>query len=98
MSPTWILLVAALAGPVGRESSTAAASANSVTIETGVQVTTIDKVQVPASVAGVLSNLTIREGQVVKEGEEVGHVDDKAAKIAGQKASIELRIARAESE
>lgn len=93
MPATWILLAAALAGPPARDTAT-----HSVTIETGVQVTTIDKVQVPAGVAGVLSSLTIHEGQTVKEGEEVGHVDDKAAKIAGQKAAIELRIARAQSE
>jgi RND family efflux transporter MFP subunit len=42
--------------------------------------------------------MTVREGQVVKEGEQLGHVDDKAVQIAGQKAAIELRIARAQSE
>lgn len=79
-------LALALAVPSG-------ASADSLSAD-GALVTLIEEVEVPARAAGVLSALEIREGDLVKQSDVLGRVDDEAAKLAAQKAKVETQVAQ----
>jgi RND family efflux transporter MFP subunit len=54
----------------------------------------IEQVDVPAREAGVLEQLAVREGQMVKAGDPLAQIDDAAAKFAKHKAELELDGAR----
>lgn len=58
----------------------------------------IEQVDVPAREAGVLEQLSVREGQMVKAGDPLAQIDDAAAKFAKHKAELELDGARQLSE
>jgi RND family efflux transporter MFP subunit len=58
----------------------------------------IEQVDVPAREAGVLEQLSVREGQMVKVGDPLAQIDDAAAKFAKHKAELELDGARQLSE
>ena len=58
----------------------------------------LDEVEVPAREAGVLENVTVREGQMVEAGAPLAHVDDAAAKFDWRRAQTELLAARKQAE
>jgi macrolide-specific efflux system membrane fusion protein len=58
----------------------------------------MDQVDVPAREAGVLSAVEMREGQIVKEGDLIAQVMDVEARIAEERAKIEVDIARKTTE
>ena len=62
------------------------------------QVKLISQVRVPAQEAGVLFELNITEGQLVKEGQVLGAVDDRLARVENQLAKLEYEIAKLQSE
>jgi macrolide-specific efflux system membrane fusion protein len=58
----------------------------------------IEHVDVPASDAGVLVELVVREGTMVEEGDLLGGLDDAEAQLVKQRAATELEIASKQSE
>jgi len=56
-------------------------------------VSLIDEAQVPGQEPGVLIELKAVEGQQVKEGEQVGQIDDSQPRLQGQAARAELNVA-----
>jgi macrolide-specific efflux system membrane fusion protein len=58
----------------------------------------IEQVEVPAREAGVLAAVEVRQGQMVEEGELLARIDDTVARLAEEKAGIDLRIARENAE
>ncbi len=76
-----------------------ASSVSAAEIEVpSVLVKLIEQVDVPAREAGVLEQLSVREGQMVKAGDPLAQIDDAAAKFAKRKAELELDGARQLSE
>lgn len=57
-------------------------------------VTLIEQAEIPAKVDGVLASLKVREGQMIKEGDVIGQIEDTEARLAVDKSKIELDIAR----
>jgi len=58
----------------------------------------VEEVQIPAQEAGVLKELQVREGQVVKAGTLLGKVDDTQAQIQLKAAIAEYRSAKQAAE
>ncbi|MCE9605189.1 MAG: HlyD family efflux transporter periplasmic adaptor subunit [Planctomycetia bacterium] len=56
-------------------------------------VTLIEQAEIPARDAGLLTELKVNEGDVVKKGQIVGKVDDEDARLALAKAAAEVKIA-----
>lgn len=63
-----------------------------------VLVTLIDEVEVPANAEGALIALTVREGDAVKAGQELGRVDDLDARASVKQLELEADIARQKAE
>lgn len=59
-----------------------------------VLVTLIEQVEVPAQEAGVLSQVDIREGDAVQEGDLLARIQDIDAELIGRRARLELDVAR----
>ncbi|MDZ4780985.1 MAG: HlyD family efflux transporter periplasmic adaptor subunit [Planctomycetia bacterium] len=83
-----------LASIVGQQSSPAG---NPLAVDS-VLVTLIDEVEVPAQAEGALISLTVREGDSVAAGEELGRVDDLDARSAARQLELEADVARREAE
>jgi len=58
----------------------------------------IEQADVPAREAGVLAAVDVREGQMVEEGEVLAQIVDTEARIAADRAGIELDIATKNAE
>ncbi|MEX0718852.1 MAG: HlyD family efflux transporter periplasmic adaptor subunit [Planctomycetaceae bacterium] len=58
----------------------------------------IDEADVPAREAGVLEEIRVREGDVVRKGAILARVDDTLARLTRDRAAIELEIAEREAE
>lgn len=58
-----------------------------------VLLTIIDDIRVPAREAGVLSNVRVAHGTVVKAGDELARIDDKRAKLELDAAQADVKIA-----
>jgi len=54
----------------------------------------VEQVDVPAREAGVLATVEVREGQMVDRGDPLAGIVDTEARIAAERAKIELEIAR----
>ena len=63
-----------------------------------VQVTLIDDVRTPAREAGVLTELSVKEGDLVEAGAELGRIDLNLASMDETLARIEHEIAKLQSE
>lgn len=63
-----------------------------------VQVTLIDKEEVPALEAGSLTTVFVQVGDFVKENEVLARIDDADAQLKKQRAQIDVKIARVRSE
>jgi RND family efflux transporter MFP subunit len=63
-----------------------------------VLITLIDEVQVPAPAEGVLLSLAVREGDVVKKGQELGRLDDLDVRATTRQLELETDVARREAE
>ncbi len=83
-----------LAGFVGPQ---AAPTADPLAVDS-VLVTLIDEVEVPAQAEGSLVALTVREGDDVVAGQELGRVDDLDARAAARQLELEADVARREAE
>lgn len=62
------------------------------------QVKLISEVNVPASEAGVLASLGLKEGDLVQAGQKMGMIDDRLARIDQRLAALEHEIAKLQSE
>jgi RND family efflux transporter MFP subunit len=58
----------------------------------------IEQVEVPARERGVLSDLHVKEGQIVKAGSVLAQIDDSQPQLALNRARIELKLARDQAE
>lgn len=61
-------------------------------------VTLIEQAEIPARDAGLLTELTVSEGDQVKRGQLLGKVDDEDARLALAKAAAETKIAATTAE
>ncbi|MBL9082122.1 MAG: HlyD family efflux transporter periplasmic adaptor subunit [Planctomycetales bacterium] len=86
-----IALAWAFAANVGAAAEDTLRAANAV-------VTLIEQTQLPARSAGPLAKLTIREGDAVRAGDDIGQVDEAGAAIVLERAQAEYEIAVAEAE
>ena len=57
----------------------------------------IDEVEVPARVAGVLSQVHVEEGQYIDEGALLVEIDDVESRLARERTQAELEIAKHEA-
>jgi multidrug efflux pump subunit AcrA (membrane-fusion protein) len=76
------------------EVSTSKAEKPEVIRADSVLIRLIDEVEIPARATGVLLDVHMVEGQVVKKASLLGKIDDTEAKLLGQRTKIELKIAR----
>ncbi|MCE9605249.1 MAG: efflux RND transporter periplasmic adaptor subunit [Planctomycetia bacterium] len=60
-------------------------------------VTLIEQVDIPARSAGVLAELTVREGDKVVKGKLAGRIDDAEARLKAEHVELELIAARTEA-
>jgi len=74
-----------------------ATNSQTIIIESSI-VKLIDSVEVPAEIAGVLSTLKFREGQMVQAGEILATINSQELDLQLKRAEIENQIARASSE
>jgi macrolide-specific efflux system membrane fusion protein len=63
----------------------------------GAIVTLIEQAEVPARAVGPLAEIMVREGDVVKRGQILARIDDAEAKLAADRAEVELAVARREA-
>ncbi len=59
----------------------------------GAQVAIAEQVELPASEVGILDKLTVREGDLIEDGQLVGRLEDKDATLAFKRAEAEAAIA-----
>ena len=57
----------------------------------------LEEAEVPAQEAGVVTNVAVREGQRVKQGELLTQIDDQVARLAAEAAHSQYEIARAKA-
>lgn len=86
-----------LAFSLAAADSSAESSATEIEIPSAL-VKLIEQVEVPAREAGVLAAVDVREGQMVEEGDRLAQIEDTEARIAEEKARIDLQIARENAE
>jgi multidrug efflux pump subunit AcrA (membrane-fusion protein) len=92
------------AGPTAADSTPAArpprATAGSTdSVEVPNMLIRIDEqVDVPAREAGVLATVNVREGKMVERGACIAQIEDDEARIAADRAKIEMEIAKANAE
>ena len=67
------------------------------TVLEGAIVTLIEQAEVPARALGPRTELTVREGDLVKTGQTLAKIDDTEAALAAQRAETELAVARREA-
>lgn len=104
-SAALLLLSIALAGaapppstaPSARSGAPAKQAAEEIEIASAL-VKLIEQADVPAREAGVLATVNVREGQMVEEGEVLAQIVDTEARIASDRAGIELDIAAKNAE
>lgn len=58
----------------------------------------IEQAEVPAQEAGVLKSVAVREGELVKQGEQLAQIEDTDANLKKTRAQIELDNARRNAE
>jgi macrolide-specific efflux system membrane fusion protein len=76
-----------------------ASGAKAASVEArSVLVKLIEQVDVPAEEAGRLASIDVREGQSVRQGDRLAQIEDAAARLALQRAELELAIAIREAE
>ena len=71
--------------------------------DVGAEVTTTDQAQVMARIPGILTSLTVREGDVVRRGQVIGRIVDsqlgyQAGAYGAQAAAAQAQAAQAQSE
>ncbi len=57
----------------------------------------MEEAEVPAQESGVVTNVAVREGQRVKQGELLTQIDDQVPRLAAEAAQSQLEIARAKA-
>lgn len=67
------------------------------TVLEGAIVTLIDHVDVPARAVGPLAEWSVREGDQVKRGAQLGKIDDGEAALVAERAATESTVARREA-
>ncbi len=87
-----LMLAALLNGPTAEVSSD-----SKIEIES-VLVTLIQQVEVTARETGVLAKVMVREGQLVEQDAVLAQIEDSEARLAEEKAKIELDIAKEQAE
>ena len=63
-----------------------------------VLVTLIDQVEVTAMESGILAEVLVKEGELVKDSDVLARLDDAEARIAVSRAKVELEIARQQAD
>lgn len=88
VSSLLFLFVAAGTGAEGGDASSGA-------IEVPSLIRLVEQVEVPARESGVLADVRVAEGQMVREGEVLAQIDDAEARAAEEHAKADLDVAAA---
>lgn len=94
----YLLIIVAVVAMLNRGVSELRASAPESIPVQAVLLQLIDEANVPAREAGVLVEVSVREGETVERGQLLARIDDAQAALQRDRAAVELRIARQESE
>jgi membrane fusion protein (multidrug efflux system) len=70
---------------------------SSVTLE-NCYVSQIEEVQVPAQEGGVLTEVAVKEGDAIRQGQQIGQIDDVEPRMQRQVAEVELKVAQEEAQ
>lgn len=62
------------------------------------QLTLIEQADISASEAGLVSQITVKEGQTIEEGAPLARLDDREARLMRLRAETEVAVARAQSD
>lgn len=62
------------------------------------QLTLIEQADISASESGLLTELSVREGQLVEDGQPLARIDDREAGVLRDRAMTELKVARSAAE
>jgi macrolide-specific efflux system membrane fusion protein len=89
-----LVIVALIAAAA--EAARAAESARAVEVE-AVVLRLLQEAEVPAQESGVVTDVAVREGQRVKQGDVLAQVDDEIARLAAEAAQAQYDIARAKA-
>lgn len=96
MSASMVLVAAlVLTGPEGSDSPGRRA-ASQVEVD-GCLVSAIDQVDVAAQEAGVVTEMAVREGAEVREGDKLAQINDSKVRAAKKVAQAEQKVAEAEA-
>lgn len=89
---------AILLSGIGLFASAARASDDGAPIEVeSVVLRLLEEAEVPAQESGVVTNVAVREGQLVKKGQLLAQIDDQIPRLAVDAAKAQLEIARAKA-
>lgn len=84
------------AGPAASKAAAPSTPSQETRVES-VVLRLMDEANAPARVGGVLVDIDVREGQVVKRGDVLARLDDDDARLAERGAAVELSIAKAKA-
>jgi RND family efflux transporter MFP subunit len=90
--PSAALLLAA-AMLTGDPGAAPIADDSSIMIDS-VLLTLVEQVEIPAREAGVLAEIKVREGQIVKQGDHLAQIDDTETRIELERAQLEAAEAK----
>lgn len=93
----WVVAALVLTGPDGGGDSPGRQAADQIWVDK-VQVNLIDDVKVAAEEAGILTELKVREGDEVHEGDQIAQINDSKVVAAKKVAVAERAVAKAEAE
>jgi multidrug efflux pump subunit AcrA (membrane-fusion protein) len=91
----WLVVVAAV---VARSGLAEPGIAPAEPVLTNCLVSLVEEAKVPAREAGVLLELTVREGDTVRAGEMIARIDDNQAQMEKRRAKAEHDQASAKAE
>ena len=55
---------------------------------------TIESTQVAAHASGIIREMTVKEGTIVKSGDEIGRIQDGGVKLQAERAKVAVEVAR----
>jgi macrolide-specific efflux system membrane fusion protein len=88
-----ITAVVAITATPARAAEDRSSTSNGLDVES-VVLRLLEEAEVPAQEAGVVTEVAVREGQRVKQGERLAQIDDQVSRLAEQAAGAQYDIAR----
>jgi macrolide-specific efflux system membrane fusion protein len=89
-------LIAAIVSPVPAAHASDHSQGEPLVVES-VMLRLLEEAEVPAQEAGVVTAVSVREGQRVKQGDLLAQIDDQVARLAAEAVQAQYDIARAKA-